>query len=458
MRMKPFLAGVGLLATLVVVGGGLAFWKYRQIHAAQGMGGFAMPESVETVEATSVPWQPRSRLVGTVIAVRSVNLANEIVGVVREVNFNSGDIVEPGQVLVKLDASTEEADLAAAKATVRLAVSGIEVAEAEITMAKSAADLARSTLKRYKSAATASSVSESDVDKATSEVERAEAAQQRAESSLAKAKAERDQATARVQQIETIIAKKTLSAPFKARVGMRTVHPGQYLAEGTKIVDLTELTDDIYLDFAVPQEYAQRVSAGMVVSARSKLLGTDDAKITVVSVDATVNPVTRNVRVRSSVPNPGYKLKPGMFIDVEVPVSPPVDSIVIPATAVRRAAFGDHVYVVSPMDPSKIPPAPPGAPPMQGPPPMVAHQRMVQLGANMGDRVVVATGLEAGERVVTGGSFKLRDGAMVVAIPPRSEQPAGGATAHAGIQNKPGNDASPASPATPNVSEVSDKH
>jgi membrane fusion protein (multidrug efflux system) len=422
MKTKPLIAGVGLLAALLLVGGALAAWKYRQMNSGGDHAGMIPPEFVEIVEAETVPWQPRARLVGTVIAIRSVNLSNEIVGVVKEVGFDSGAIVEPGQVLIKLDASTEEADLAAAEATKRLAISGIDVAEAEITMSKSAADLARTTLKRYKSAATASSVSASDVDKATSEVERAEAAQKRAESSLSRAKAERDQAQARVQQIETIIAKKTLKAPFRGRAGMRTVHPGQYLGEGTKIVDLTELTDDIYLDFAVPQEYAQRVSPGAVVVAQSKLLGTDQAKITVVSIDATVNPVTRNVRVRSSVPNPDHKLKPGMFIDVEVPVAPPQDYVTIPTTALRRAAFGDHVFVLTPMDMSKMPPPPPGAPAMQGPPPMTSHQRMVQVGANLGDRVIITSGLNAGEKIATGGSFKLREGAMVMQSPPPAEK------------------------------------
>lgn len=412
MQIKPFIAGIGLLAALGLVGGGLFGWKYRQMHAAQGHGGGMFPQSVEKVTAETIPWQPRSRLVGTVVAVRGVNLANEIVGVVKEVNFDSGATVEPGQVLLKLDTSTEEADLAAAQATKRLAMSGIDFAEAEITMSKSTADLARTTLKRYKSAVNANSVSASDVDRATSEVERAEAALERAESSLARARAEKDQAEARVHQIETIIAKKTLKSPFKARAGMRTVHPGQYLAEGTKIVDLTELTDDIYLDFAVPQEYAQRVSPGMVVSAQSKLLGSNDAKITVVSIDATVNPVTRNVRVRSSVPNPGFRLKPGMFIDVEVPVAPPVDSIVVPATAVRRAAFGDHVYVLVP------------APTPENPHGLKVSQRMVHLGANLGDRVIIASGLKDGEDVVTGGAFKLMDGADVAVVPtPGSKAP-----------------------------------
>ncbi|MGH7245252.1 MAG: efflux RND transporter periplasmic adaptor subunit [Phycisphaerales bacterium] len=419
MKMKPFVAGVALLTLLLVVGAGLAGWKYRQMNVPNPMAGMVMPEFVEIVEAKTIPWQPRARLVGTVVPVRAVNLSNEIVGVVKEVGFDSGATVEPGQVLIKMDTTTEEADLAAAQATMRLAASGIEVADAEITMSRSAADLARTTLKRYKSAATASSVSASDVDKATSEVERAEAAQKRAESSLSKAKAEREQAQARAEQIETIIAKKTLKAPFRARAGMRTIHPGQYLKEGTNIVDLTELTDEIYLDFAVPQEYAQRVSPGTVVVASSKLLGTDQAKITVVSLDATVNPVTRNVRVRSSVPNPGHKLKPGMFIDVEVPVAPVQDYVTIPSTALRRAAFGDHVFVLTPMDMSKMPPPPPGAPAQQGPPPMTATQRMVQLGANLGDSVIVLNGLKPGEKIASGGSFKLREGAMVMQAPPQ---------------------------------------
>lgn len=416
--MKPLVAGVALLASLLVIAAVLGGVKYKQMHAVDPHAGMIPPEFVEVVDVKTVPWQPRARLVGTVVPVRAVNLSNEIVGVVKEVGFDSGATVEPGQVLIKLDSSTEEADLAAAEAAKRLAMSGIEVADAEIVMSKTAADLARTQLKRYKSAATASSVSASDVDKATSEVERAEAFQQRAESSLARAKAERDQAEARVQQIQTIIAKKTLKSPFRGRAGMRVVHPGQYLAEGTKIVDITELTDNIYLDFAVPQEYAQRVSPGTVVVAESKLLGSDHAKITVVSIDATVNPVTRNVRVRSSVPNPDYKLKPGMFIDVEVPVAPVADFVTIPSTSLRRAAFGDHVFVLTPMDLSKLPPPPPGAPPQQGPPPMVATQRMVQLGANLGDSVIVISGLKPGEKIASGGSFKLREGAMVMESPP----------------------------------------
>ncbi|MBS0187331.1 MAG: efflux RND transporter periplasmic adaptor subunit [Planctomycetes bacterium] len=430
MKTKPIVAGIALLGVLAAVGATLVFLKMRPHAGPAGAGGIP-PEFVEFVTAEEVPWQPRARLVGTAMAVRSVNLSNEIVGVVKEVGFDSGATVEAGQVLVKLDDATEQADLAAAQAAKRLAVSGIEVAEAEMKMSKSALDLAKSNLKRYKSAATASSVSAADVDKAESEVDRSEAALQRADSAKSRAVAERDQAEARVRQIETIIAKKTLKAPFRARAGMRTIHPGQYLAEGTNIVSLTELTDNIYVDFAVPQEYAARVSPGTVVTASSKLLGTNDAKITVVSIDATVNPVTRNVRVRSSIPNPDLMLKPGMFIDVEVPVAPSQNYVVIPATSVRRAAFGDHVFVLTPD--SK---GPPGA--------FTAKQRMVQTGALVGDKVIVNSGLKTGELVASGGSFKLREGALVMQSPP------------AGAPGAPKNGAAPVAqePAKPAAAEA----
>ncbi len=418
---KPVVGGVVLIVGLLIVGAGLAGWKYRQIRAASGPGMGPPPQFVEVLKAETISWQPRSRLVGTVIGKRSVNLANETVGTVTQVGFDSGDTVQPGQVLMQLDISTETADLEAAKAAQRLMQSGVAVAEAEIRVAKSNLDLAKNNLRRYKSAATASSVAEADVDRAQSEVDKGVATVERAESMLSRSKAELEQSAAKVKQLETMIAKKTLRSPFLARAGMRMIHPGQYLAEGTTVVGLTELTDDIYVDFAVPQDYALRVSPGTVVTAKSSMLGSDEAKITVVSIDSTANPTTRNVRVRSSVPNPGYKLKPGMFIDVEVPVGPATQVVVVPATAVRRAAFGDHVFTLTP-DPQ---PGNPGA--------MKAHQRLVKLGANLGEKVVVESGVTDGEVLASSGSFKLFEGAIVAASPP----PGVAGTAMAGEKGAP---------------------
>lgn len=407
-KKHPIIAGAVLIVGLVGVGAGIRYWKN---HAANGGGppggGGAPPTFVDVAIAKDESWQPSGRLVGTVIAKRYITLANEVVGVVTDVGFDSGDTVEPGQVLIKLDTATEQADLAAAEATQRLAAAAIEVAQSDIRASESGAEWARNNYERYKGAP----VSVSDVDRARTDLDRATATLEHEKSMVVQKRAEADQAAARAEQIKTIIAKKTLKAPFRARAGMRTIHNGQYLAEGTSIVSLTELTDDIYLDFAVPQEYTALVHPGTTVTAKSNIIGAGadkTAQISVLSMDATVNPTTRNVRVRTIVPNPGYALKPGMSIDVEVPIGPATPVITIPTTSVRRAAFGDHVFVLVPAKGENVPP---GA--------FEANLRMVSLGTNLGDRVIISSGLAAGEKVAGNGSFKLREKAIVIQAPPR---------------------------------------
>jgi membrane fusion protein (multidrug efflux system) len=194
----------------------------------------------------------------------------------------------------------------------------------------------------------------------------------------------------------------TIAAPFRARAGMRTVHEGQYLAEGTDVVMLQELTDRIYLDFAVPQENAPRVVPGTTVMATGALLGPDPVKIEVVAVDAAVNNETRNLRVRAVVDNPRGALVPGMFVQVRVPTDAPVSRVVIPSTAVRRAPYGASVFVI-------------GKDEKDGS--VRAKQRFVTLGPAVGNDVIVLEGLRSGERIAAAGSFKLRDGAMVMEAP-----------------------------------------
>lgn len=422
MKAKHIIAGAALLIALVGIGASLYFWK--RSSTKQSGGGFEMPTAVQTVEAKSEMWQPMGRLVGTVIAKRSVNLANEIVGVVTEVGFESGDVVEPGQVLLKLDAAIEQADLAAAEAALRLSKAAVDVAAADVEAARTTVEWSVANYNRYKSAPP-KAVSESDVDRARTDLERAQATLKRQESYLSQMKAEVEQSQARVDQIRTTLAKKTLKAPFRARAGMRNIHPGQYIPEGTTVVTLHELTDDIYVDFAIPQEYTPLVYPGTTVTATSNILGRGAAntvQISVLSMDASVNPVTRNIRVRTSVPNKDQVLKPGMFIDVEVPIGPSQQVVTIPTTAVRRGAYGDHVYLVQPPPPPSSdappppPPADPNVPPM--PPPLVAKQQMVKLGTNLGDRVIVLSGIQAGQKIAAAGSFKLHEGAKVMEAPP----------------------------------------
>lgn len=432
-KKKPLLAGIGLLAVVLAGGAALAWWKYGAIKASANQPAFEPPEFVEVVRAESDTWQPRARLVGTVVAKQSVSLSNELAGVVTFVGFQSGETVPAGHVLVKFDTKTEEADLALVEAAERLASAGIEVARANVRSATAVLTLARSNYERQVTANQGGGGTPVEMDRVTAALEQATADLQRDTSELQRAQAELDQAKARVQQIRTMIAKKTLLSPFRARVGMLTIYPGQYLAEGTTIVSLTELTEDIYVDFAVPQEYATRVAPGTVVTAKSEILASESVDIKVLSMDATVNPTTRNVRVRASVANPDYRLRPGMFLDVDVPVDVKREVVTIPTTAVRRSPYGDNVYVLVPdapppgagaasAAPPKAEPAASGAAGAGGPPPpppgMRAKQRMVTLGENLGSRVIVLSGLSAGETIAASGSFKLRDGALVMEAPP----------------------------------------
>ena len=419
MKKKPIVAGISLLVGLLALGGGVAYMKHRSTVAAANQPAFQPPEFVDVVVAAPVSWQPTARLVGTVIAKRSVTLANEIAGTVTEVGFDSGEKIAAGQVLVQMDVSSETADMHTAEAAARVARAAVEVAQANIQSSQASVQLAESNQRRFKDAG--KSVSASDLDRMNTELDKARADLQRQQSDLAKARAEVDQAEARVRQIQTLIAKKTLKAPFLSRAGMRTVDPGQYLKEGTSIVSLTEVTDDIYLDFAVPQDYAARVAPGAVVVAKSQMLGSESVKITVVSIDSTVNPTTRNVRVRSSVPNPDQRLKPGMFIDIEVPVEAARQFVAVPTTAVRRAAFGDHVFVLEPGDPASDPPGS-----------FRARQRMVKLGPDIAGKVIISEGLNMGEQLATSGSFKLHEGSLVMKAPPIAEK-SGAAPAAPGV-------------------------
>jgi len=391
MKARAVIAGVIVIGGLLVVGAGLALLKWRQISQSMAMGG--PPEIAQAVVVAPVvrtEWRPTARLSGTVFAIQSVTLSNEVAGTIREVLFESGAVVEAGQTLVQLDTSTQQADLEAAQASQR-------VAEANVLAARSNLRLREANHRRVMSAGAAGAATDLEIDQAQANLDQAEA-------QVAQTEAEAEQAAARVRQLETTIAKMSLRAPFKARAGLRSVHPGQFLAEGTGTVALQSIDDTIHLDFAVPQDQAWRVHRGSVVMASVPALGPEPQPITVVAIDATADRGTRNVRVRGEIANPGERLRPGMWIDVEVPTDAPSEQLAVPATAIRRAPYGDHVFVVAPDE--------------DNPEILRAHERLVTLGPSAGGLMIVASGLREGDLVATDGSFKLRDGARVQPGPP----------------------------------------
>jgi membrane fusion protein (multidrug efflux system) len=344
----------GLVALVLLLGGVKAGQIVTMVRAA---GSFAPPpESVSSARVERAEWEASRGAIGSLVAIRGVTLAAELPGTVREILFESGSSVRKGTVLVRIDTSTEEAQLAAA--------------QADASLARVNLDRAR-TLRRNESNTPA------DLDAAE-----------------ARAKA----ANATVAALESTIAKKTIRAPFDGRISIRQVELGQVLAPGTPIASL-QTVSPIYVEFWLPQQALADVRTGQKTRVRTDAFPGVSWEGEVTTVNTEVDVATRNVRVRATIQNADGRLRPGMFANVEVlsPDKQPV--LIIPATAVMFAPYGDSVFAIEEKKDEKT-----------GKPGLVARQKFVRLGDRRGDFVAVTSGLEAGERVVSSGAFKLRNG------------------------------------------------
>lgn len=350
--------GIGpvvLLASIVGTGGILAAWKYADLHAEEAASA-NQPEPMESVAVATArerEYRGTTTSIGTVLALRSVTLRNELAGTVSRVALTPGQIVEPGTVLVALDVSVEAAELKAQEAQ---------------------AALAEATLRRIQGLVEDRAVSAMDVDRA---------------------RAERDVALAQIARIKAVIARKTIRAPFRARVGIADVHPGQYLNEGTELTTLQGVESAANIDFAV----AQRVAAGLREGTRVGIISSNDTTplpARIVAVDARVDPTTRNAMVRARMVGTRTPA-PGASVRVLVPVGAASTAVVVPASALRKGPGGDHVFVIAADKDGKS----------------RAQMRPVQSGTVLGDEVLIHDGLAAGEQVAASGSFKLREGVLV---------------------------------------------
>ena len=344
-----------LIVALLLTAGGLAAWKVLAIVDSTDAAA-NQPEPMETivvVAARQRPYTPSTTAVGTVVAQRSVTLRNELPGTVRRVNLAPGRIVEAGTVLVALDVSVESAELRAQ--------------EAQAALAKTLFERARRLNERR-------AVSDTELDEAL---------------------AQRDVALAQVARTRAIIERKMIRAPFRARIGISDLHPGQYLNEGTEVTTLQGVDDEAYVDFSVAQQVAAQLQGGADVDIFATGAGTAIAG-TVVATDSRVDRDTRNATVRARV-DAASAPAPGSAVRVHVPNGAPRVAVAVPVSALRKGPAGDHVFVV--------------AKDRQGE--SRAYVRPVEAGAVLGDEVLIEAGIKPGEQVAASGSFKLRDAALV---------------------------------------------
>jgi membrane fusion protein (multidrug efflux system) len=354
--MQWIVVVAGVVITLAVLVGVKAGQIVTMVRAGESFA--PPPEAVTSAPVEAVEWDQKTAAVGSLVAVRGVVLAAEVPGTVREITFESGSSVKRGAVLVRLDTSAEEAQLAAAQAEASLARLGRERA---VRLRQGEAN------------------AQADLDAA-----------------VAHAK----QADATVANLNAVISKKIIRAPFDGRISIRQVELGQVLSPGSPIASLQSVSP-IHADFWLPQQALAELAPGQRALVRTDTFPDEGWEGEITTINPEVDQATRNVRVRATVPNADGRLRPGMFVNVEVRSSESQPVLTIPATAVIFAPYGDSVFTIEEKRDES------------GKATTVARQKFVRTGEHRGDVVAVVSGLEAGESVVSTGAFKLRNGVAV---------------------------------------------
>ncbi|HTZ83758.1 MAG TPA: efflux RND transporter periplasmic adaptor subunit [Candidatus Acidoferrales bacterium] len=349
-----------MLVVVLALLGGLGFAKYRQVEAAIAMGASFQPPptAVTTVIAKKETWPSTLSVIGTAAAIQGVTVGADLPGTIDKIHFESGQWVHQGDILVELDTRQERAQLASLEAQ---------------------RDLAKVNYDRAQQLVKAGVISRSEYDNAS--------AQQKA-------------TEAQVGDIRAAIARKTIRAPFTGVLGIRQVSLGQYLAAGQAIVSLQSLSP-IYVNFGVPQQETSKVIPGHVLRVTNSELPGMGFTGRIIAIDSVINEQTRNIQIQAVVTNKDNRLRPGMFVQVELPLGKPHDVIPLPASAISYAPYGDSVFVVTDMKDPK------------GNTYRGVRQQVVKIEGSRGDQVAIVSGINPGDEIVSAGAFRLRNGAPI---------------------------------------------
>ncbi|EJM81892.1 RND family efflux transporter, MFP subunit [Pseudomonas sp. GM74] len=361
-RRMLIMLGVVLLIVLV-----LAAYKAFSIYTM--VQGFSVPRpaiSVAVATATERPWQVRLPTVGTLKALQGVDLSLETDGTVIDVQFESGQKVKAGQPIVRLDSAVESALL--------------ETALADL-------GLAQLDYNRGSQLVGSQAISKGEFDRLSAVLKKSRAT---------------------VNQLKAALEKKRIIAPFSGTIGIRQVDVGDYVASGTMIATLQDLSS-LYVDFFVPEQSVPKIALGQPVQVIVAAYPTLEYPGTISAINPKVENSTRNVQVRATLANPDGKLMPGMFASLQVLLPDPQPRIVVPESAITYTLYGNSVYVATPKkaeDGSLVKDD-------KGQPVLIAERRFVETGERRDGQVMITKGVQSGEKVVTAGQLKLDNGSRV---------------------------------------------
>lgn len=349
----------GSVFALLALLGLLADIKFLQINKMMSSKPPMPVETVTSAVAKDEDWPEMFSAVGSVSPVQGATVAAELGGTVSQVAFQNGSEAKKGDLLLKLDTSSEAAQL-------RTAEADLELAHANLTRAQ---DLT-----------TRKVISKQELDAAESTFKQKEGT---------------------VANMRSMISKKEVHAPFDGQLGIRQVNVGQMINPGTLVVSLQSL-DPVYVDFALPQQYLSKLSPGLETRVHIDALTDEKFEGKLTAINSSVDVATRNVSLQATLENSKHLLHPGMFVKVDVILPSKTKTLVIPGTAVSYAPYGDSVYVIEKSKDEKT-----------GKETQSLRQAFVRIGESRGDFVSITEGLKAGEAVVSTGVFKLRNGMMV---------------------------------------------
>lgn len=349
--VKRFIIAILLLG---LVGGGLVgFNLFRDNMIAQIFANMPQqPATVSTIEAEPVTWTPSIEAIGTVNAAQGVDLTVETAGVVKEIAFAPNTQVEAGALLVRLDDVVQAADVEAARTQ---------------------ADLEKGNLARAQDLTRRGVTTNVSLDQT-------QAAAQAAEAQLARAIAVLDQ--------------RKLVAPFAGTIGLPRVDLGQYVAPGTIVATLQDLST-MRVDFSLPEQDLPRLAVGQKIEVRIEGLDEDfEGELT--GIDPRVDPATRLVALRGAIANAEGKLTPGQFVRIRVKLPAEEGVIALPQTVLSTSLYGDYVYLVRPSDADAEK--------------LEVRQVFVTPGRRSGGLVEIVEGVGTGDQVVTAGQNRLSNG------------------------------------------------
>ena len=348
----------GLVAVFLLIAG-IKVWQIMTLVSA-GKKMVPPPTTVTSAAVQKGDWQRTLTAVGSINPVQGAMISAELPGTVAEINFQSGTLVKKGDVLVKLDASAEQAQLRAAAAD---------------------AELAKADFERARDLATRKVISPAELDAASSKYEQRKAV---------------------VENIQSVIAKKEIRAPFDGAAGIRTVNPGEMVTIGRALVTLQAL-DQVFFDFALPQQQLAEVKPDLAVKVTTDVFPGREFEGKLTAVNSAVDPVTRNVALQATLDNADHMLRPGMFGRGKVFLPQTNPTLFIPSMAVSYAPYGNSVFLIEKKRDDKT-----------GKESLILRQQFIRTGETRGDFVAVTEGLKEGDELVSTGVFKMRNGMDVV--------------------------------------------